>query len=228
MISSPPTIVKNLGFNDNSYLCPDCHHKIIKNKPPFCTKCGCSLSGRKKISSDYVCINCQGKYFYFEQAWSVGRYAGTTKDLIHLFKYRRHRYLAKPLGKLMADFITANLNTQNIDILIPVPLHRRKFCQREFNQSELLAKEINGQIHIPVVNALVRVKQTSSQTALPLEKRFSNIAGVFKIRQVEETKQKSALLIDDVFTSGATANECARVLKEGKAERVEVLTLAGR
>lgn len=200
---------KKLNFDDGSYLCPDCYDKIIKNRPPFCAKCDCSP-------------------LYFERAWAVGKYTGIIKDLIHLFKYRRQQYLAKPLGKLMIDFINTNLNWQTIDTLVPVPLHPKKLRRREFNQAELLAKEINREIPVPIINALIRIKQTSSQTTLPPEKRFSNIAGVFKIRDTKEVTQKSILLIDDVLTSGATANECSRVLKQEGAKRIEVLTLAGR
>ncbi|MBL7131128.1 MAG: ComF family protein [Candidatus Omnitrophica bacterium] len=200
---------KKLNFNDGSYLCSECYAQIIKNKPPFCVKCDCSP-------------------LYFERAWSVSKYTGIIKDLIHLFKYRRQKYLAKPLGKLMIEFINTNLNWQTIDALVPVPLHPKKLRQREFNQAELLAKEINRQIPVPITNALMRIKQTSSQTTLPPEKRFSNIAGAFKIRDAKEVAQKSILLIDDVLTSGATANECSRVLKQEGAKRIEILTLAGR
>lgn len=200
---------KKLNFDDGSYLCLDCYDKIIKNRPPFCVKCDCSP-------------------LYFERAWAVGKYTGITKDLIHLFKYRRQKYLVKPLGKLMIDFIKTNLNRQTIDVLVPVPLHPKKLRQREFNQSELLAEEINGQISIPITNALTRIKKTSSQTTLALEKRLFNVADAFKIREQKEIAQKSILLIDDVFTSGATANECARVLKQEGAKQIEVLTLAGR
>ncbi|OQX53930.1 MAG: hypothetical protein B5M48_02075 [Candidatus Omnitrophica bacterium 4484_213] len=200
---------KKLNFDDGSYLCSECYSKIIKNKPPFSVKCDCSP-------------------VYFQRAWAVGKYTGIIKDLIHLFKYHRQQYLSKPLGKLMVDFIKINLNWQIINVLVPVPLHPRKLRQREFNQSELLAKEINKQISIPLANALIRIKQTSSQTILPPEKRLSNIAGAFKTREQKEVAQKSILLIDDVFTSGATANECARVLKQGGAKRVEVLALVGR
>jgi len=219
---------KRLNFDDSSYLCVDCYYKIIRNNPPFCVKCGCSLTKKKKINSDYVCINCQSKEFYFQRSWSVTKYSGITKELIHLFKYRRQRYLAKPLGKLMTDFIETNLDLQPIEILISVPLHSKKLRQREFNQAELLTKEISKQTHIPISHNLIRIKQSLSQTILPEEKRFSNIAGVFKIKETKEINRKSILLIDDVFTSGATANECALVLKQGGAKRIEVLTLAGR
>ncbi len=218
---------KSLNFDDSSYLCPNCHHKIIKNKPPFCIKCGCSL-GKKRTASDYICLGCQNKQFYFERVWTVNRYMGIIRQLIHLFKYHRQQYLTRILGKLMVDFIKVNLNYQTVDVLVPVPLHIHKLRQREFNQSNLLAKEINQQISIPIDNSLIRIKRTSSQTGLSEQERFRNIAGAFKIKKGKEIAQKSVLLVDDVLTSGATANECARVLKQGGAKRVEILALAGK
>ncbi|RKY39409.1 MAG: ComF family protein [Candidatus Omnitrophota bacterium] len=209
---------------EDNFLCPECYQKIERNKPPFCIKCGCSLANKR--TSTYICAPCQKRVFYFERAWAVSRYEETIRNLLHLFKYRRQEYLAKPLGKLMAEFVKNNLNWKEIDYLVPVPLHPKKLRYREFNQTELLAREISHLLHLPLIDPLMRIKSTPSQTTLPEEKRFSNIANAFALRSNQFLSQKFILIIDDVFTTGATANECAQVLKKAGAKRVEILTLA--
>ncbi len=115
----------------------------------------------------------------------------------------------------------------DIDLVMPVPLHRKRLIQRGFNQALLLSHGVGSAFGIPLsVDNLVRSRYTMPQVELSGEERIKNVAGAFAIRRPEEVEGKSVLIVDDVFTSGATMNECAATLKEGGAARVTALTLA--
>ncbi len=148
-------------------------------------------------------------------------------ELISRFKYQGATYLAEPLGMLLADLQDEYFSFSNIDILIPVPLHPRRLRERGFNQSLLLARVISRLKKIPLAcHLLERVRYTPPQTQLSGSEREKNVRGAFCLRSNHFLAEKTVLLIDDVFTSGATVNECTRVLKEAGAREVQVLTLA--
>jgi ComF family protein len=147
--------------------------------------------------------------------------------VVQKFKYGRKVALGKPLGELMARGCEEFLAGCNAEIIVPVPLHPRRLRWRGFNQSVLLARQIGRAYNLPLdCFTLYRKMDTPPQTQLPEEERRKNMRGAFALSRKTAVKGKCLLLVDDVYTSGATVNECSRVLKQGGAREVFVLTLA--
>ncbi|TET06759.1 MAG: ComF family protein, partial [Candidatus Atribacteria bacterium] len=147
---------------------------------------------------------------------------------IHLFKYYGEKKLAKPLGKLMVDYLLKNDEfKKKVDLIIPVPLHKNDLKKRGFNQSVLLGKVIGDYFSVPVgEKVLIKKKSTPFQVNLSKKEREKNILRSFSVEKPEEIKGKNILILDDVFTTGSTVEECAKGLKEARAKNIYVLTLA--
>lgn len=215
-------ICRNKLDPDNTYhLCIECLSKIRLNPPPYCRGCGRSFAGTD------ICNECRLNKHHFDEVYSAGLYEGVLKECVHLFKYNRKLVMRKLLGKLLIDFARSHINMEKFDFLVPVPLSGVKLRARQFNQSEMLAGEMNKVFKLPVVNnRLKRVKITPSQIELPRKKRLKNVEGAFAVHGNSYFKDKNILLLDDVLTTGATVNECARILKSAGTNSVAVLTLA--
>jgi len=148
-------------------------------------------------------------------------------EAISRFKFGGVARLARPLGALLADYADPEFPFSAVDLIIPVPLHPRRLRERGFNQSLLLARQVGKRRSIPLnFTALHRTRQTQPQTQLSGAERRKNVRGAFEVRQAEVVGGKRILLVDDVFTTGATVQECASVLGEAGASEVHVLTLA--
>ncbi len=133
----------------------------------------------------------------------------------------------KVFSKLMYPALQTLFQDHSMDLIVPVPLHIRRLREREFNQALLLARELSKRTGIPYHERTLRkIKDTPFQTALKGRERRKNVKGAFHVEKREEIKGKTILLVDDVYTTGATVNECARTLLKGGAARVAVLTLA--
>jgi ComF family protein len=149
------------------------------------------------------------------------------KEVIHQFKYRSHQSLAKPLAHLLLSVYRSNQENLSSDMMIPVPLHRSRERERGFNQALELSRKLSRFIRTPVVSGLlVRSRPTKVQAGLSRRERRLNLAGAFRLSRSGVVEDKRVLLVDDVFTTGATLNECAKILKRNGAQRVNVLTVA--
>ncbi len=205
-------------------LCADCLSKLPLIDGHICSVCGVPVSDE----ADY-CLRCQNTKSYFEINRSPLCYEGTAKGLIYAMKFGGKRYISKTLGAMMSDcFVKYNMKA---DVAVFVPMTKREKRGRGFNQAQLLANEVSERLRIEVVPALDKVRETRSQKALGAKARAENMKGVFALSAEDNIKQavkgKNVLIIDDVFTTGATANECARILlNSGRASRVSVLTAA--
>jgi ComF family protein len=197
---------------------------------PYCIKCGKPLISTDffKQNREILCLDCKTKKYSFKFSRSMGIYDKVLKKSIHLFKYYREKKLAKPLGKLMVDYLLKNNEFENeLDLIIPVPLHKNDLKRRGFNQSVLLGKVIGDYFSIPVrESVLIKKKLTSFQVNLSKKEREKNILRAFSVEKPEEIKGKNILILDDVFTTGATVEECAKELMKARAKNVFVLTLA--
>jgi ComF family protein len=221
----------SIGGRDREYFCSNCLLQIQLVAHPFCTICGRPFPDSS--GADHVCGVCLARNPQFARAHSWACYPREEatehplRQVIQKFKYGRKVALGKPLGRLMARGCEEFLLTCKAETIIPVPLHPRRLRWRGFNQSVLLARQIGRAYNIPVdCFTLFRKMDTPPQTQLPEEDRRKNMRGAFALSKETAVKGKSLLLVDDVYTSGATVNECSRVLKQGGAREVFVLTLA--
>jgi len=180
-----------------------------------------------------LCGLCQRAHPLFERAVAYGSYDGGLRDLIHLLKYQQVRPAAAVLGRMLGNAVTsleASLPDGAIQV-VPVPLHPRKQAQRGFNQAELIARVALKQLARPPrfqlrTGGLVRRRETGSQIGLTRHQRRENLRGAFAVIDPAPVAQRNILLVDDVFTTGTTASECARVLRRAGAARVWVVTAA--
>ncbi len=220
--------------NGHDHLCASCRQAITLNRPPFCLKCPRCIASQDDqhhglpAGQAGLCQECLHSSFDFNQAKSVSIYDNKMQYLIHLFKYGNRTGLKNEFGRMICAFLTAyRVDMSSYDMITAIPLHQTRLRERGYNQSELLTEEISNRFKIKQsCRNLVRVKPTKNQARLKKRERFTNIQGAFKIRNPEEFDGASLLLIDDLFTTGATASEAARVLKEAGAGKVDVLTLA--
>jgi ComF family protein len=165
---------------------------------------------------------------HFDFAWAACPYNDPLKHLIHQYKYNQRTYLREFFARLMVDFVRAyHLDIQQFDSILPVPLHSTRLRERGYNQSQLLAERVAEEYHINLsTNNLIRARHTEHQTLLNEKERWTNIHEAFRIRHPTEVSRKNILVIDDLLTTGATASETARALKNAGAGTVGVFTLA--
>lgn len=192
-----------------------------------CTRCGYGFPSTNIQSATPLCGGCRRSLFLFDFARAYSPFEDPLKEIIHQFKYRSHASLAKPLAGLLLSVYQANLKELSADLIIPVPLHKSRERERGFNQAFELARQFSRVARIPLpTELLVRTRPTKVQAGLSRRERRINLKGAFEVSRSGMIKDKTLLLIDDVFTTGATLNECAKILKEHGARRINVLTLA--
>jgi ComF family protein len=209
----------------DNLICAQCWGKIKKNPPPFCHCCGKHLKGKHLVKN--ICGQCLKGKLHFDRAFSPCLYEGVAKELIHQFKYKNKEHLGRPLSRLMIEFIREyNVPMEYVDVIVPVPLHKSRLYEREFNQAHVLSKPIAEEFGKRVLaDVLIRHRRTKTQTDLEERERFLNVQGSFSIVDRKKINGANCLLIDDVLTTGATASEAASVLKNAGAHIVFVLTL---
>lgn len=216
-----------------SVLCPQCIEAVTTVRSPVCPCCGLPIAGSQE--GDHLCGDCITVKRHFRKARACAIYSGALLKLVHAYKYRGRISLAKPLGTLLyLDFIR-HFDPCAIDRIIPVPLHARRLRSRGYNQVLLMlrhwpalsqqAEPQAGRIRIDG-KILVRKENTRPQTGLDRRARKENIRGAFAVTGPKGIAGKSLLLVDDVYTTGSTAEECARTLMKAGAAGVSVLTLA--
>lgn len=226
-----------LVFPDDCRICGAPLQQI--SRVPVCRAC---LAAPEPLEADYFCAACRTPFLNpypldaqgrcalcrrglngFDAAYTFGSYDGPLRELIHLFKYGGVRTLAGPLAELM---LRALPRDERFDALVPMPLHWLKRWRRGFNQARLLAEAVSRRTGIPVVGAARRLRSTAPQAGLSNAERRRNVAGAFAVRKRAQVEGLRLLLVDDVFTTGATASACAAALKRAGAARVSVLALA--
>lgn len=208
-----------------SFICAECRREVRFIEPPYCAKCGLPFEGA--ITQDFECSNCKLCHWEFESARSAVIAKGKVLDVIHRYKYQRALWFEPFLAELLLQQAQPQLRPQDWDWLVPVPLHPTKQREREFNQAERLARRLSAASGIPLNGRmLARVLPTESQTLLNREERQANIRRAFAYKAKKPLQGQRIILIDDVFTTGATTGECARVLTNAGAGRVCVWTVA--
>jgi ComF family protein len=203
-------------------VCDACWRSILPLTPPLCDSCGDPLPSWREFSVPLGrCARCRRAPRFLDRARAVGDYDGRLRAIVHALKYEGRRSLARPLAALMRERGAALVEAA--DVAVPVPLHPSRRRHRGFNQAADLARHVG----MPVSHALRRVRATATQTGLPAAQRHRNVRGAFALtRRVRDVIGRTVLLIDDVSTTGATLEACARVLKEAGARQVLALTAA--
>ncbi|ODT45797.1 MAG: hypothetical protein ABS70_02345 [Nitrospira sp. SCN 59-13] len=193
---------------------------------PSCPRCHRPFASPSALtySPTHECQDCRTREPYYSQVWAPYAYCSPLQDAIALLKYRGKVALADALGALLLQALPDRLK---VDVLMPIPLHPNRLRQREFNQSLLLADRIGCVRGLPVsYRNLIRSVDTEPQISLPRAARLHNLRKAFAVRQPKDVCGTRILLVDDVFTTGTTASECARVLLKAGAKEVAVLALA--
>jgi len=206
-------------------FCKMCSSGISRIHSPLCTSCRVPFNDSE--GEDRLCGEFISSAHNFSLARSFGKYEQSLLEAIHLFKYRGKIALGEVLGKLMAEHTYGALVIGGYDLIMPIPLHPRRLKERGFNQSLILAREIARAYSIPFdFTTLRRNSYTKPQTTLKRKEREVNVKGAFEVTGTDDILEKAILLVDDVYTTGSTAKECARMLLRDGAGEVAVLTLA--
>ncbi len=207
------------------FVCHDCWQKVRFIKPPFCKRCGLPYEG--DITTEFECSNCHGVDLHFASARSAVLAREPVLDIIHRYKYQRALWFEPFLADLLIRAATPELAKERWDRIVPVPLHPAKQREREFNQAERLGACLSRATRIPLNTRLVRrIQPTQTQTRLSREQRAANVSGAFAMRGDQRLDGLRIVLLDDVFTTGATTGSCAKVLLSAGAGSVCVWTVA--
>ena len=208
-----------------SGICPKCLSEIRWIEPPFCSVCGTPFLSANL--PNHPCGVCLTQKKYFSLARAVGVYEGPLQEAIHRWKYEGKATLTPFFGAWMAEAFSRHWAPGEIDLFVPVPLHLHRLRERGFNQALLLAEELSRRTGIGhLKRALRKRERTSPQVHLRGAEREKGVKGSFSVAREGDVEGKNIVLLDDVYTTGATVNECSKVLLAAGALRVDVLTLA--
>ncbi len=218
------------GKRKNKLICTDCLKELSPSLKFYCPLCEARTADGKLCFSCNLIINNTKINFYLDRLLYPFAYQDfKIQKIIKAFKYRFIKDMEIPLGRLMANYLEKVKKQIDLNgsILIPVPLHKRKLNQRGYNQSELIARQISKSLNFERINdCLIKNKTTKDQAGLENKERIKNIKGAFVCRKPELVSGKNILLVDDVYTTGATMAECAKILKEAGAKEVIGLAIA--
>ncbi len=221
-----------LSFSD--CFCPVCLEKdLLFFRPPFCSQCGHVFASR--TGENHLCEDCIKTASPIGRVRAVFEYKGLIREAIPLFKYHSKLCLAKIFEPFLFKAFESHFSHGSIDCILPIPLHGKKVRQRGFNQSFLMIRHFmsmytrsHGEKPSWEIDtrSLVRVRSTTSQTGLSIQERENNLNQAFKMRPGAFLAGKHILLVDDVYTTGATCKSAARVLLASGVKQVDVLVLA--
>ena len=211
----------------NREICEKCEKNLRYISEPKCKKCGKPFEPEESGSEfrEY-CMDCAKRAHAYESGMAVFQYSDELRESIYRFKYYNQRTYAEFYGKAMAHY-KKQIQDFGIQILIPVPISRKRRIARGYNQAELMAQALGRELNLPVnKNCLVREKNTLPQKELNEQERRNNLKNAFKISE-NVIKYKKVLLVDDIYTTGSTVDACAVVLKQAGAEKVYFISHGG-
>ena len=209
-----------LSTNTLYSFCDNCEKKLPFNKGKICVKCGSPITGMGEY-----CIHCKNIKPHFKKNVSIFLYSKPIDSFIRKLKFDNEKYLADTLSNYIASEVVKM--DVNFDFVIPVPLHKIRESRRGYNQSELLCKTLREKLNMKVLTGvLIKTKNTLSQSNLTRSERIENLENAFKVEDKTIVRGKTILLVDDVFTTGTTINECSRTLLDAGAKAVYSVTLA--
>lgn len=207
------------------HLCWACRARIELYTQSLCDCCGRFAEGH--VGHTFICGACKAVAPHFDRARAAGRFTGLLRETLHRFKYGQALWLKNDLADLLGGCLAAHFTPDAIDAVVPVPLHPVRQRERSYNQSDLLAQALAERLdRRHDARSLVRLHQTETQTHLDAAHRRMNMLGAFHVARPEWVRQRRILLVDDVMTTGATLDECARALKKAGARAVWAVTAA--
>lgn len=205
-------------FN-NKYFCDECEDKL-----PFIVGAKCQHCGRKTIAYEIYCTTCKNIIVDVDLGRSVFSYSEPISRLLRNFKYNNKQYLADLFGEYLATEYFKNYF--RADVIAYVPMTKKATRKRGYNQSMLLAKVLSEKTNLPLVDVVIKKRETERQAKLNRAERLKSLRDAFKVSEKDAVKDKEVLIVDDVTTTGATAQAIAEVLKKAKAKKVYLLTVA--
>ncbi len=210
---------------DQHPFCNDCHSRLTTDPHFTCPRCASTVGPHVVLEGG--CLTCRDVGFYFERAVRCGPYEGLRRELILRMKQPTGECLAEWVGEAWARSADEKLRALGADFVVPVPLHWRRRWLRGYNQSEVLARALAGRLGLACrPRWLRRIRHTPLQTEQSATARRANVRGVFHAPSRPELRNRTILLVDDVLTTGSTASEAARALRDAGAAAVVVAVLA--
>lgn len=203
-------------------VCGECLGRQEYVREPVCQKCGKPIEDER----EEYCYDCSRKNFAYDQGKALWVYKDGVRDSLYRFKYQNRREYAGYYGRELARSYSGWIRRREISVIVPIPLSRRRQRQRGFNQAELVARRIGRELGIPVYShLLLRIRDTRAQKELNDEERKNNLKRAFKT-SVNKVQLDHILLIDDIYTTGSTMNEAAKMLKQAGADRIYCLSIS--
>lgn len=219
-----------LGDQRHALFCHACWQTIAAIPPPLCPRCGTPFTSPTVLrhAPNFLCGECRQSPPAFDRLIATAYYEGVLKEAIHLFKFQRKPRLSRELAQLMLTQMPADLDLTRCQSILPVPLHRRRQQQRGYNQAGLLAQHLAQHYRLTYrPDVLTRDRDTPSQALLKGRRaRRANVKNAFRVAAPAHIQAQHLILVDDVMTTGATVNECAKTLKRAGAASVIVLALS--
>ena len=210
------------GKINETPLCPSCQKKVVYIKEPRCKTCGKPI----RYAEKEYCEDCKREELYYDQGKSAWLHKDPVAFSVYQFKYHNRRVFAEFYAKEMWRLYGKKIKDWNIDTIVPVPLHWKRRLDRGYNQAEILARYLGEYSGIPVrTKGVRRIRYTERQKTLGHKERKKNLKGAFEVTK-KWKKARNVLIIDDIYTTGNTINEIARVLKQKGVEKVCFLTIS--
>ncbi len=216
----PHCLLCRTPLDESEGLCPECWETLGIIEGPRCGRCGCPGLSRP-------CTNCAGKDYVFSRMSALTPFSRTVQRMVHMMKYQSQTAAGHTLGGALGRMLAEESLAEPRPVVVPVPLHGSRLRERGYNQSVLIARAMARVLELSVEDrALRRVRATETQTNLDSAERGANMEGAFVVRRRDLVSKSPVLLVDDVVTTGATANACASALLEAGASEVTVAAVA--
>lgn len=212
----------DIAVSKGDYVCAACKGEFVPIRSPYCLKCGKQITD----TGAQLCTGCLGKSHDFDEGRAAFLYNDAMRKSIYRFKYNNKQEYARYYGLIISQILGDKIKSYRADALIPVPMYKTKERKRGYNQATLIAKELSKHVDVPVREDIVaRRKSTKIMRSLGAKEREKNIKKAFKLRK-DSVKLNNVVIVDDIYTTGATADAVAACLKAGGVKHVYVIALA--
>ena len=205
----------------NNYICKKCSYEDYLIKGNRCEKCSRQIVNTSKK----LCKDCENQNHSYEKGFALFEYKGKIKGALYRLKYAREKEVGKALGNLIVKYYKNEIKNSKIDLIIPVPIHPSKIRKRGYNQAQVIAKQISKDFKIPLRNdILIRIRNTRPQSKLSKKQRANNLVGAFSLNKPIDKSVKNILIIDDIYTTGSTIENCSKILKQNADIKIYFVT----